>query len=156
MTKPLWLANNFIIWGQENGVDISPLKMQKLMYLYYARYLHLWNEVPFSDCFEKWPKGPVLRDVYEALKIFGGSTIPGTLTDLRGKVICFDWSEEQFSAAFSDVSSRFGRAEANELIRLTHEGLPGAHCKTAWQKAPAMGVFLDPRDAREDGRVLFA
>jgi len=155
MIKPLWLANNFIMWGQDNSVGISPLKMQKLMYLYYARYLHLWKEAPFSDRFEKWPKGPVLRDVYEALKIFGGSDIPDTLTDIRGKIVSFDWESEWFPAAFLDVTSRFGNLTAHELIRLTHEGLPGGAYETAWKKAPAMGSFLDTRNAQEDGRVLF-
>jgi uncharacterized phage-associated protein len=155
MIKPLWLANNFIMWGQEQGVDMTPLKLQKLIYLYYARYLYLWNAVPFSELFEKWPKGPVLRDVYEALKIFGGNNIPGTLTDIRGKVVSFTWDSEWFAPAFSDVASRFGRMSAHELIQLTHEGLPGGQHETAWRKAPDMGTFLDPRDAMEDGRVLF-
>jgi uncharacterized phage-associated protein len=112
--------------------------------------------VPFSDCFEKWAKGPVLRDVYEALKIFGGNNIPETLTDLRGKIVSFDWSEKQFYVAFCDVACRFGKMSAHELIQLTHEGLPGGAHETAWKKAPAMGAFLDPADAQEDGRVLFA
>lgn len=156
MTDPLCLANNFILWGQEEGVGVSPLKIQKLMYLYYARYLHLWNAAPFEDLFEKWPKGPVLRDVYEALKIFGGDNIPETLTDLRGKVVFFRRDNERFSPAFNDVTRRFGRMTAHELIQLTHEGLFGSLYETAWKKAPAMGAFLDPLDAMEDGRVLFA
>ena len=155
MIKPLWLANNFIMWGQENGVGISPLKMQKLMYLFYARHLHLWDAVPFSQCFEKWPKGPVLRDVYDALKIFGGSDIPGTLTDLRGKVISFSWDDTEFNRAFCDTAARFGKLTASDLIQITHEGLPGKPIATAWEKTPAIGAFLNPRDAQEDGRVLF-
>jgi uncharacterized phage-associated protein len=31
MIKPLWLANNFIMWGQEHGVSMTPLKLQKLI-----------------------------------------------------------------------------------------------------------------------------
>jgi len=156
MTEPLCIANNFIMWGQGEGVGISPLKMQKLLYLYYARYLHLWNVAPFTDYFEKWPKGPVLRDVYEALKIFGGDNIPGTLTDIRGKIVSITWDSKWFSPAFNDVVSRFGRMTAHELIQLTHEGLSGSPYETAWKKAPVMGAFLDPMDAMKDGRVLFA
>ena len=156
MTEPLCLANNFILWGQENDVGISPLKIQKLLYLYYARYLHLWSFAPFEELFEKWPKGPVLRDVYETLKIFGGNNIPDALTDIRGKIIYKTWDGERFAPAFNDVTSRFGRLTAHELIQLTHEGLPGSLYETAWKKAPVMGAPLYPKNAMEDGRVLFA
>lgn len=148
------ITNNFIDWGNQNGVSMSPLKLQKLVYLYYARYYHLQGKLPFGeDRFEKWPKGPVLRELYELLKLFRTEKITEPLTDVRGKVIAFDVTG---STLFQEVVQRYGRMTGNELVQLTHEGLPGVGAKTAWEKTPDMGGFLRFDDISEDGRNLFA
>jgi len=149
-------TNKFIDWGSQNGAGMSPLKVQKLMYLFYARYLFLQREPLFDERFEKWPKGPVLRDLYEMLKVFGGSDIPEQLTDVRGKIISFNLGGDNISTAFREVMCRYGWKTASELVQLTHEGLPGVDAPTAWSKTPEIGDYLDINDIYDDGRNLFA
>ena len=155
MPLSLCLANNFIEWGIRKDVPMTPLKLQKLLYLYYARYMHAWEVVPFEDYFEKWPKGPVLRSMYETLRIFGGEPITRPLIDIRGKIITFAKDNDAFLPVFSDVTGRYGKCSSQELIQLTHEGPPGAGYETAWKKAPGMGYALHLHDVKEDGGVLF-
>ena len=150
------ITNNFIDWGNQNGAAMSPLKLQKLIYLYYARYYHLQGTLPFDDCFEKWPKGPVLRDLYETLKIFGGNAIAEPLLDVRGKIITFTVGVEPFNTPFQETACRYGLKTGGELVRLTHEGLSGVDHRTAWAKAPELGDMLRLDDVREDGRYFFA
>ena len=155
MPLPLCLANNFIEWGIRKDVPMTPLKLQKLSYLYYARYMHAWGIVPFEDFFEKWPKGPVLRSMYETLKVFGGEPIGRPLIDITGKINTYKMENDDFRPVFHDVIKRYGKSGAHELIRLTHDGPPGAGYETAWKKAPGMGYNLHLHDIEEDGRVLF-
>ena len=155
MPLSLCLANNFIEWGIRRDIPMTPLKLQKLSYLYYARYMHAWGIVPFEDFFEKWPKGPVLRSMYETLKIFGGEPITRPLIDIRGKIITLTADNDDFRPVFGDVIDRYGKWSSHELIQLTHEGPPRGEYETAWKKAPGMGYNLHLHDIEEDGRVLF-
>jgi len=150
------VTNNFIDWGNANGAGMSPLKLQKLMYLVYARYLYSQREPLFEERFEKWPKGPVLRDLYEMLKVFGGSNIEEPLTDVRGKIISIQLGSGPYTSAFREVAFRYGWNSANELIRLTHSGPPGADFHTAWAKTPEYGDYLGYKDILEDGGRFFA
>ena len=152
---PLKIANNFIEWGLRGDAPVTPLKLQKLLYLFYARHLYVWGAMPFAEEFEKWPKGPVLRDVYETLKIYGGVPIDKAVRDIRGDVNRIAPQDEHFSPVFHDVVQRFGIVSANELVELTHDGPPGAGYETAWKKAPCIGAAILKQDAYEDGRVLF-
>jgi len=150
------ITNNFIDWGNQNGAAMTPLKLQKLTYLYYARHYHLRSAPPLDECFEKWPKGPVLRELYEMLKIFGGSNIKEPLTDVRGKIKTYVVDAEPFNTLFHDVVCRYGWKTGGELVRLTHEGPPGLAYSTAWAKTPELGDYLRPADIMEDGRCFFA
>jgi len=155
MTVPLCLANNFIEWGAREGVPMTPLKLQKLLYLHYARHFYLYKKPPFTDCFVKWPYGPALPEVYEALKGFGGQPIAKPLRDMYGEAPSAEPGAEPFRSVFRDVITRFGRLPAQELVEITHDGLPGRPHATAWQQAE-MSCFLPLDAVREDGRVLFA
>jgi len=155
MTVPLCLANNFIEWGARETVPMTPLKLQKLLYLYYARHFYLCKKPPFPECFVKWPYGPALPDVYEALKDFGGKPIARPLRDMYGEAPSAEPGAEPFRTVFRDVITRFGRVPARELVDITHDGLPGSPCVTAWQQAE-MGCVLSGDAVHEDGRVLFA
>ena len=155
MPQSLCLANNYIEWGISKNIPMTPLKLQKLLYLHYARHMYVLGTVPFMDYFEKWPKGPVLRSMYETLKIFGGEPITRPLIDIQGKILTFSEEDDEFRHLFGDVSNRYGKWNTQDLIRLTHDGPQGAEYDTAWKKAPGMGYALHLADVKEDGRVLF-
>ena len=152
----LYFANNFIAWGLREGTPLTPLRLQKLLYLYYARHMHRWGVMPFiNSYFEKWPKGPVLRDVYETLKPYGGGQIDREIRDIRGDINRIVPDDEHFMPVFHEVTGEFGNLSSTELVRLTHDGPPGTIYETAWAKAPGMGYPLHLADIKEDGRVLF-
>ena len=152
--KPLYLSNNFIEWGIENDVPITQLHLQKLLYLYYARYCYLLDLKPFDDCFVKWPYGPVLTSVYEQAKKHGRDPLP-YLQDMNDQNYKMALSKEEARNIFEDVVRRYGRKSASDLVKLTHEGPDGVEYKTAWDKTQQMGSFLAAADIKEDGRVFF-
>lgn len=55
---------------------MSPLKLQKLLYLSYERFLKLTGERLFKDSIYAWKHGPVIETVYEEFKEYGANAIP--------------------------------------------------------------------------------
>lgn len=73
--KPPHVANSILYKARQEGIEIRPLKLQKLMY-----YLHGWGlaiagEPVVGEQFEAWPYGPVLSSVYHEFKMFGSDPI---------------------------------------------------------------------------------
>lgn len=62
--------SDFIInFCNEQGVSISPLKLQKLLYYVQAWHLVYFNQNPlFEDVPEAWVNGPVYRVIYKKHK----------------------------------------------------------------------------------------
>ena len=61
---------------EDSGEDMTPLKLQKLLYYSQGFYLAMHDCEPlFSDPIEAWPHGPVVPAVYQAYKDNGRSPI---------------------------------------------------------------------------------
>ena len=149
MVSPLVFSNNFIKRALETGVPMSPMKLQKLLYLLYARYYARYNIQIFANRFEKWPYGPVVSDVYVAFKGFEDKQITTLYRDVSGNVTVADENNPEFSQCFDEVWSRYGLYSGIQLSSLTHQ--PGS----AWRSAPEMGNFLRSEDIKADGRRFF-
>ena len=61
---PIYVANNFLTRGRKDDIDISPLKLQKLIYFLYKDYLKRTGELLFTERFETWKRGPVIPSIY--------------------------------------------------------------------------------------------
>ncbi len=71
------VANEFLKLSEKDGVPVSPMKLQKL--LYYAQGWHLgFKDSPLiHEQVECWAYGPVFRTLYQATKRFGSGTVQG-------------------------------------------------------------------------------
>lgn len=54
---------------------MSPMKVQKLMYYLNGWLLAIHGKSAVKEPFEAWPFGPVVEDVYHALKPYGSSCV---------------------------------------------------------------------------------
>ena len=73
--EPKALANQLLDWADEDGHEITPLKLQKLLFFIHSDYLKS-SGVPLLDQeFEAWSYGPVLPSVYREFKQFSGRAI---------------------------------------------------------------------------------
>ena len=69
MVPALVLANNFIVEAQNGNIkNLTPMKLQKLMYFTYGRYAAQTGRQLFSENFQAWQYGPVLSSVYQEFK----------------------------------------------------------------------------------------
>ena len=97
--------------------SLTPLKLQKLLYLAQG-WSFVWDDKPlFEEEFEAWQYGPVNTEVYLEFRKYGRSEIP----EYEGNS-CLEDSDakETLNAIWRDYSSY----SAFELVDLTHSQLP--------------------------------
>lgn len=69
------VANYLIGKSLTNGHHLTPLQVMKLLYFSHAWMLAIFNRPLFRQNFEAWKYGPVVPDVYQALKLYGRDPI---------------------------------------------------------------------------------
>lgn len=102
------------------GGNISNLSLQKALYLAQMLWLGNNDEPLFTDAFEAWDYGPVVKPVYHKFKIYGSSPIR-----LVGK---HSVDSSDIGEHLRDISEFAAREEPFRLVELTHK--PGG----AWDK----------------------
>ena len=150
MLPPLTCANTFIKKAKETGTPLSPMKLQKLMYLFYARYFQKTNSPLFADNFECWQYGPVVSEVYHAFKQYGAEPIGDYCYDCDGNVYVMD-PDQNMEDCFQETWGKFQGYSGVELSGITHKA------GTAWDKAKKRDtLLLNWEEIKEDGKTLFA
>jgi uncharacterized phage-associated protein len=71
----LKLADYLLYKGQAEGVEITPKKLQKLLYYVQAWSAAINDKKVFEDRIEAWIHGPAIKEVYAAFQQFGGKPI---------------------------------------------------------------------------------
>ncbi|KAI4452719.1 hypothetical protein C823_007303 [Eubacterium plexicaudatum ASF492] len=106
----------FLSYGRKQ-YSLTPLKLQKLLYLAQG-WSYVWDKkAAFSDEFEAWQYGPVNKKVYEEFKRYGRSEIP----EREGLHSLRDFDVTETLAAIWD---EYGKKTAYDLVELTHQQKP--------------------------------
>jgi uncharacterized phage-associated protein len=126
------IVNCILKRAHDEGMPITQMKLQKLLYLLYADYLKNNNAVLFSERFEPWKYGPVLSDVYSAFSKFGSSPIRKYLIDSDGEYAMVSLSQNRdLKESLDRVWEKFSCYTGIELSKITHRP------QGAWMKAVA-------------------
>ena len=65
------VANAFIKRSKEEEItNLTPMKLQRLMYYAQSWHLAIKGEPLFDDFFARWPSGPVIPSLYHAFKYY--------------------------------------------------------------------------------------
>lgn len=105
------VANTFIVAGREQRIDISNLKLQKLMYYAQAWSLVLRGSPLFAADFEAWVHGPVIPELFRRFKTHRWSTITDQVFSSNDRDLC-DFVK--------DVLRAYGHLTATQLEYLSH------------------------------------
>jgi uncharacterized phage-associated protein len=62
------LANLFLDWADQEGITVTPMKLQKLLYFCHSDYLSITKSPLIRQVFEAWDFGPVEPSIYEEFK----------------------------------------------------------------------------------------
>jgi uncharacterized phage-associated protein len=115
MFPTIAIANHFIMRGFRDGVHVSPMKLQKLVYFAHGWYLALFNKPLIDERVEAWRFGPVIPSIYHRYKKFGNNSIDPRRTKVEEYPI--DESTLEFLSFIWDLYKGF---TAVELSNLTH------------------------------------
>jgi uncharacterized phage-associated protein len=69
------VVNYFIERGAHEGIKLSPMKLQKLVYFAHGWFLAVTGKPLIEESVEVWKYGPVIRKVYHELKHHGSSPV---------------------------------------------------------------------------------
>lgn len=76
------VANFFLDIARAEGKDLSPMKLQKLVYFAHGWFLGLSDEPLIDEQVEAWPYGPVIPSLYHEFKRFGNEPITEPASEL--------------------------------------------------------------------------
>lgn len=63
-TNPLFISNNLLHLSFNENISITPMKLQRLLYLIYRDYMIETNQSLFSEKFEAWNDEPTLAVIH--------------------------------------------------------------------------------------------
>lgn len=95
---------------------MTNLKLQKLLYYAQGIYLAKYDKPLFKERILAWEHGPVIKEVYDEYKSFGGNGI-----QFEGSSIAFADDIENF---LEKIYNHFGQYSAWKLRNMTHEETP--------------------------------
>lgn len=122
--SPIAVANSFIDIARRNGVGITPMKLQKLVYYAHGWSLGILGEPLIDGVIEAWKYGPVIDSIYHEFKHYGSDEItqPATVFDFGSFELIEPRIEgdETSLSLIAKVWDEYGRYSAITLSSMTH------------------------------------
>ena len=119
MLSALRVAECFLhLAGQQVECDITPLKLQKLLYYAEGLSLTLRGRSLFKEPILAWKFGPVVRDVFKAYEYAGRNSIPCS-GDFDDENI-----PEDDMRIIETTMQFYGGYSAERLVDMTHSEYP--------------------------------
>lgn len=144
LITPVCVANNFIKRGKAEDIEITPLKLQKLIYFLFAEYLKRTGNTLFTEKFETWTRGPVVPSVYAEFSSYGKNPIETYASDSQGNSYIVT-ETGVFKQCIDKIWCQYKDYSGEYLSRLTHQS------GTAWSKAKeAQSRYLDLEDIKNE------
>lgn len=146
MISALNVGNNILQRGFEEDIDITPMKLQKLIYLVYKQYYKENKKSLFAEPFEVWRYGPVVRSVYDVFKEYRSNRISKYAAESNGSVLIVDETKSlAFKSALDYVWNKYKYYDGIPLSEMTHRQ------GTAWWKAAKDGEqYLKNSDIEQE------
>ena len=147
------VGNAILDAAARDGVTLSNLALNKIIYFAHAWYLALYSQPLVDSPFEAWQYGPVHPQVYHQLKRYSDQPITSRLTRIDLETGADVPIEVSLSAEEEDhitkITRFYGTRSASWLVEATHE--PGAPWDQVWsaaERSPCPGMAI-PDDLTE-------
>lgn len=110
--------------AEDNELEISNLKLQKLLYYAQGVYLAITNKPLFSNEILAWKHGPVVKEVYDNFCSNGGNIIEYNPREEDRDIIRKIENNENARDTLEFVIEEFGQYTAWKLREMTHKERP--------------------------------
>ena len=144
--NPLVIANYFLDRAESRGEQLSPMKLQKLVYYAHGWCLALTGEPLLDEPIHAWLYGPVVNSIFRKFRRFGSqeittrATVPDSTSRTNNSTRRLDQVasgsvpeaiDQEITPFLDRVWEIYGRYSANQLSNQSHE--PG----TPWSEVSA-------------------
>ena len=79
MVSAITIANKFIERAKRDGVSLTNMQLQKLVYIAHGWALALLNRGLIYEPVEAWQWGPVIKSLYHTLRQYGSGEVTSTI-----------------------------------------------------------------------------
>jgi len=111
------IANTLLDIADKRGMQITPMKLQKLVYFAHGWYAAHINKPLLNEQVEVWAYGPVIPSLYHRFKQYGMSPIPqGEIGETIGEP-----DEPNIRGLLTKILDVYGKYSAVQLSMMTHE-----------------------------------
>jgi uncharacterized phage-associated protein len=119
------VANFFIQKLNEKGLDVSPMKLQKLVYFAHGWHLALSGDPLIAESVQAWQYGPVVESLYHDVKHWGSDTIRQPIAETvfdNGvlRLVIPSVSDTQKLHLLDQIALIYGEFDALQLSNMTH------------------------------------
>ena len=142
------ICNELIDLANQNSENLTPMKMQKMVFFVYGYYKAKTRKSIFDDeRFQVWQFGPVLPSLYSYFKKYGTSNIRKYAVRFDGSMPRFNKEAVQNFDVIQSINlvwAKYGHRSAIDLSTLTHKE------DTPWDKARKRdSLYIDDKDIEE-------
>ena len=118
MYNPGIIANYFVQKSFDTGIELTPMKLVKLVFIAHGWHLGIEGEPLINEVVQAWKYGPVISSVYHDFKKFGTFQItePKFIPDCNYQEIDIDTI-----LILDRVWEQYNRFTGPQLSNLTHQ-----------------------------------
>ena len=117
MYHPFVIANFFIRRADKENIELTPMKLLKLVYIAHGWYLGFNDNKLINEPVEAWRYGPVITSLYYKLKSFGSNQVDALIIPPPGEKNEIDNKTQEFLGL---VWTAYKKFNALQLSTLTH------------------------------------
>ncbi len=132
------VANEFLALAKEDGEELTPMQLQKLVYFAYGWYLAITGERLLNERVEAWQWGPVIPSLYSEFKKFGSEPITDMARDMTSRPFRVrsgnPLKDGQALMVIKRVWEIYGKYTAAQLSGMTHEP------NSPWSRTPEKDI----------------
>jgi uncharacterized phage-associated protein len=122
-------SNSIIVRVLDAGYIVTPMKLQRMLYFVYKKYIQTSHAPLFAERFEAWQRGPVVAAVYRQFKNYVDRPIKNLGADSDGTERIVNVSvNSAFIESFDFVCGKYMVYNGIQLSELTRKS------GTAWDK----------------------
>ena len=144
------IANYFISQGGEKIPDLTPMKLQKLIYFAHGWHLALTDKPLIDEYLEAWPYGPVAPSLYHELKIYGSGVISKKIgDDFRPRSLHAATLGEKDTLFLDKIVEVYGKFDGPTLSSMSHEA------DGPWDKTRKKNPDIRGADISNDAILAF-
>jgi uncharacterized phage-associated protein len=134
------VANYFLDLAKRDGIPITPMAIQKLVYFAHGWMLAVYGRPLISQRIAAWDYGPVIHDLYQEFKRFGDLPItePAKVVQMTGAAfqithpVIPKYQDPDVAQLLDQVWEAYKHFTAIQLSNMTHA--PGSPWSIARQK----------------------